>query len=770
MNDAIVRSIHLTKQAAVGGLALALLVPLSLQCAEWSVDIHHFVFTPRELEISVGDTVTWTQRDLDGHTTTSDTGVWSSPLLFINQTFSHTFNEPGTFPYRCVPHPEMRGTIFVQPASGGEVSVEWVHPEPGALLTVPGSVQLEAAVDAGEVAIVQVEFFKDDSPLGIVPKSPYALLVNLGAGEHSLTAVAMDGDGATTVSDPVTVTVLRPDPVVAHNQIVLEEETLTLSWSDGVGPFVIQRTHNLSDPDWTAEATVAGQGQSVNLKDQAGFFRVVDAAEHEGIPFSTFMTGAAERPDPVTTDGTGMGLFRVEGNILTFNVDYSDLSGPATAAHIHGPATADAAAGVLIDLAPFTGDGFGTEGTLSGQIILTPDQKAMILDGQTYVNVHTQQNPPGEIRGQIAPVLHQIRLTGAKERPDPVDTPGSGFGTLLLVGNELTFQLDYQDLTEPATAAHIHGPAGPDNAAGVLIGLEDHAPDGFGTAGTLTGSVSLTPEQLAWLIDGQTYINIHTATHPPGEIRGQIVPQIVGIPLTTSMSGDAERPEPVTTPAVGKGLFQLEGNRLTFNVRYEGLSGSATAAHIHGPATADESAGVLIDLAPFNGGAFDSSGLLSGQVELTEEQRAMVLGGLTYVNVHTQEHSAGELRGQIVPVLHHIALHGAKERPDPVQSTGSGFGTLLLVGSDLMFHVDYRDLSGAATAAHIHGPASTETAADVLVDLEPFAAGGFGTSGRLLGTVALTPNQLVALIDGQTYINIHTQLHPPGEIRGQLER
>jgi plastocyanin len=770
MNVAMHRSILRTKQAAVCVLLLALLAPPTLRGAEWNVEIQNFVFTPRELEIDVGDTVIWTQRDLEGHTTTSDTGVWSSPLLFINQTFSHTFDEPGTFPYHCVPHPDMRGTIIVQSGSSGEISVQLTQPESGAELMVPGSVQLEAAVEAGEVAIVQVEFFQGESSLGIVPKSPYVLLVNLGEGEHSLTAVVEDESGASTVSDPVLVTVVRADPVAANSEVVLEAGTVTLSWNQGVGPFVLQRTPSLGDPDWTAEGAVAERSQSADLVDPVGFFRVVDSAEQEGIPFTASLSGAAERPDPVTTDATGTGLFRLEGNILTFNVWYEGLSGSATAAHIHGPAAAAGAAGVLINLEPFHGGEFGMEGTLSGQVILTPEQKAMVLSGQTYVNVHTQSHSAGEIRGQIAPVLHQVRLTGAKERPDPIDTPGSGFGTLLLVGNQLHFHVDFRDLTQPATAAHIHGPADSDTAAGVLIPLEDHVPGGFGSAGALVGTVLLSPEQLAWLVDGETYINIHTPNHAPGEIRGQIEPQVVGIPLTTDMSGDAERPDPVTTDATGTGLFRIEGDLLTFNVRYEGLTGSATAAHIHGPATADEAAGVLINLAPYNGGGFESSGTLSGQVLLTEEQRALVLGGRTYVNVHTEQHSAGELRGQIAPVLHQIALNGAKERPDPVVSTGSGFGTLLLVGSDLTFHVDYRDLSDAATAAHIHGPASTEAAAGVLVDLGMHAVGGFGESGRLVGAVVLAPNELALVIDGQTYINIHTPLHSAGEIRGQIER
>jgi plastocyanin len=659
MNTPISRTRYGTKRTLFCSLALACLATPGAWSAEtWHVDIQHFQFVPAAQEVRVGDTVVWTQRDFDGHTTTSDTGLWSSPLLFVGQTFSHTFTEPGTYPYRCVPHPEMRGTIIVLPAAISEVSVELTHPQPDQILTVPGSVRLEASVTAEGAEVVQVEFFSGETVLGLVPTSPYALLVNLSEGEHLLTAVAKDSDGVTTASDPVLVTVSRPDPAAFHSQVVLEDGVLALSGSGGVGPLILQQTPGLTPPDWETAAVLSDTSHSAHPAGAGGFFRVADAAHYEGIPFSIHLTGDAERPDPVITEATGSGLLRLEGNILTFNVRYEGLSGPATAAHIHGPATAAEAAGVLIDLAPFNGDGFGTEGTLSGRVLLTSEQKAWILGGQTYVNVHTQQNPPGEIRGQIAPVLHQVRLTGAKERPDPVDTAGSGFGTLLLVGNQLSFHVDYSGLTDSANAAHIHGPAGAEAAAGVLVGLADHAPGGFGSAGTLVGTVSLTPDQLAWLIDGQTYINIHTPNHPPGEIRGQIVPQILGTPLTAALSGDAERPDPVTTDAVGSGIFRLEGNLLTFNVRYQGLSGAATAAHIHGPASADTAAGVLIDLAPYNGGAFGSSGILSGTVALTEAQRTQVLNGLTYVNVHTQQHPGGEIRGQIVPVLHHIVLDG----------------------------------------------------------------------------------------------------------------
>jgi hypothetical protein len=135
----------------------------------------------------------------------------------------------------------------------------------------------------------------------------------------------------------------------------------------------------------------------------------------------------------------------------------------------------------------------------------------------------------------------------------------------------------------------------------------------------------------------------------PGDSRWRVVAASqYGKPLALTLSGGAERPTPVNTTATGSGKMTLVGNRLTFDVSYSGLSGTATAAHIHGAATAEQAAGVLIDLAPFNGGAFGASGRLAGSVTLTDQQASLVRDGLTYVNVHTAANPGGEIRGQIL--------------------------------------------------------------------------------------------------------------------------
>ena len=70
-------------------------------------------------------------------------------------------------------------------------------------------------------------------------------------------------------------------------------------------------------------------------------------------------------------------------------------------------------------------------------------------------------------------------------------------------------------------AAHLHGLAPPGAATGVIFGFDVTG----GTAGTFTGVGILSDENLAGLIAGQTYINIHTQNNGPGEIRAQVVPE-----------------------------------------------------------------------------------------------------------------------------------------------------------------------------------------------------------------------------------------------------
>jgi hypothetical protein len=79
---------------------------------------------------------------------------------------------------------------------------------------------------------------------------------------------------------------------------------------------------------------------------------------------------------------------------LSWKVTFSGLTGPATAAHFHGPAEAGKNAGVAVPIP-------GTASPLEGSATLTDAQAADLTSGKWYVNIHTAANKSGEIRGQV---------------------------------------------------------------------------------------------------------------------------------------------------------------------------------------------------------------------------------------------------------------------------------------------------------------------------------------------------------------------------------
>jgi hypothetical protein len=89
-------------------------------------------------------------------------------------------------------------------------------------------------------------------------------------------------------------------------------------------------------------------------------------------------------------------------------------------------------------------------------------------------------------------------------------------------------------------------------------------------------------------------------------------------------------------------MFDTASSRLTYTITYAGLSGPATAAHFHGPASATETAGVVIKL---NG---NLASPIRGEAVLTHEQAEALEKGLWYVNIHTASNPSGEIRGQLV--------------------------------------------------------------------------------------------------------------------------
>jgi hypothetical protein len=119
------------------------------------------------------------------------------------------------------------------------------------------------------------------------------------------------------------------------------------------------------------------------------------------------MDGLSERPTTVNTGASGTAdLTIMSGGTISYTLTVTGLSSNPTAAHIHGPADANTAAGPIVTFDSLTPTMSGTlaSGSFdasSVQGISMDSLKALMRNGMAYVNVHTVNHKDGEIRGQI---------------------------------------------------------------------------------------------------------------------------------------------------------------------------------------------------------------------------------------------------------------------------------------------------------------------------------------------------------------------------------
>lgn len=116
----------------------------------------------------------------------------------------------------------------------------------------------------------------------------------------------------------------------------------------------------------------------------------------EEVKMKADLKGSAEVP-PTESKGTGNAAvtYDTAAKKLSWTVTYSGLTGPATAAHFHGPAEMGKNAGVAVPIPN------QATSPVTGSATLTDAQAADLMGGKYYVNIHTAANPGGEIRGQV---------------------------------------------------------------------------------------------------------------------------------------------------------------------------------------------------------------------------------------------------------------------------------------------------------------------------------------------------------------------------------
>jgi len=469
--------------------------------------------------------------------------------------------------------------------------------------------------------------------------------------------------------------------------------------------------------------------------------------------FGALLSGATEVPaNTSTASGTATVALSDNLNQIAYFMRVTGALTP-TMSHIHtGTAGANGPVAIPLSLAFNPGD------VVSGTSALAADQVQTLLSGGYYVNVHSIAFPGGELRGQLYPHQQEFAavLSGANEVP-PVATSATGLAEFDLdnATGTLDFEVSETGIAAP-TMAHIHeapaGVNGPVRIDLMALGGGMLHPDM-----PLQGSAVLTPAQISTMKSEGFYVNVHSAAHPGGELRGQVVEPKRYLVFQANLNGANEAPTPVTTTATGFASMVLDTstNSLTYRFTSQGIT--PTMAHIH-TGTVGIAGGIAF---PLNLGG-------TGVVTLTEAQAFVLANNGYYVNVHSVAFPGGEIRGQLNPQavgeLFAAALSGLNEVP--TSTTSAEGGAILKLDptqTQLSYYIAANNIV-SVTMAHLHRGA-VGVNGPVVIGFPN--ATSLTSATPITGTVSMTPADFNDLLTGNLYVNVHTVANPGGEIRGQ---
>jgi hypothetical protein len=461
------------------------------------------------------------------------------------------------------------------------------------------------------------------------------------------------------------------------------------------------------------------------------------ADEREERIFVAFLSGGQEVPAIKSKAEGAMALIlNHKHDRLRFVLQHNVAE--ATIAHLH-----DAAAGESGPVAVPLPD---ANQTSVGSVAITAVQADELLAGRLYVNVHSKSNPGGEIRGQIlrpGETVFVAALRGSEEVPATGST-ATGQASLILSASrdQIRYRVAFAGLVP--TMGHVHrGIAGTN-------GPVAH-PFAAAVGNLIEGSFPVDAAAVQDLALRQLYVNLHSAAHPMGEIRGQVLRPGETV-FAAALSGAQEVPA-ATGTSTGNAMVVLgsAGAKFLYNATTNAL---VTMAHFHrAPGGANGPVEQPIDaIGP----------VMTGVLDLGDARQADIERGLWYFNVHTSANPKGELRGQLLrpgETLYTAALAGGNEVPAS-PSQGSATLAVILNATRTEIRADGTVTGLAPTAAHIHdGPAGVN--GPVVVPL-------MFTDASISGGAAVTADLVAKLNGAGLYANLHSAANPMGDVRGQL--
>ena len=510
--------------------------------------------------------------------------------------------------------------------------------------------------------------------------------------------------------------------------------------------------------------------------------------------FRAHLSGANEWP-VVTSGGSGQVLGHVVDDTLRIIGSFSGLGAKvaeeiAGGAHLH-TGMAGMNGNVIIPLsATLAEDSLsGTFRLADNRYFLTPESRTTLFNRGIYLNIHSDEYNSGEIRGQMLPECQAVFtsfLNGNQQIPS-VTTTGRGMVKAEMRGNLMTASGSFANLntglnTDIAGGAHIH--AGYPGQSGPVIYPLTAVPESpLDLNGTFMPTVNTFPildSTADTLMRRFFYVNVHSLQEPGGEIRGNLLAEAESYFLAP-LAG-ASQPDGVATDATGFVAAEVVDSTVVLVGSFAGLESDFAAnvaggAHLHN-AIAGTNGGIVEGINTEIRGDNRGGVILadSNRIELSPAELDLMLDREVYVNVHSADNPAGEIRGQVLPLAgsyFHTTFSGVNAATY-VESTAQGGLKLELIDSSLVVSGSVTMLDGdfdatVAGGAHLH-LATVGQNGGISVSLNPSVAADLKSATFVAAdnTFDLTTDQVQALRESRLYANIHTTTVGSGEARGQV--
>ncbi|MGH1441195.1 MAG: CHRD domain-containing protein [Cellvibrionaceae bacterium] len=345
------------------------------------------------------------------------------------------------------------------------------------------------------------------------------------------------------------------------------------------------------------------------------------------------------------------------------------------------------------------------------------------------------------------------------------------------------------DPSDRITMVHIHSAFAGKNGP-VLVGFEATAdPLVFTLSTHIDDLADVSGNDLAAFLAGGWYLNLHTESNPSGLLRGQLLTEDVDT-VRVVLEADQEvlldqLPSVRDTSAIAYFTYNIGGDDSVI-VNLQTLGFSASMAHVHG-GFAGENGRVLIGLNDVSENIVGASSgtFWSSDLNATLVDRQNMLNGGYYLNAHSAQNPAGEVRGQILPNdtrVERVVLQTEQEVPAVISAASDQVGGVAYITTNndnlLRANVQVNGFTPFLDApigpVHLHRAFAGDTGPVAVVLDEVLIDDG---NGNLINntfyratTDSATVSAFVAAdyYSGRNYINVHSAANPTGEIRAQF--